>query len=50
MEAGVPFLSFFTGEHEDYHEVTDEAGKLAYRRMEQLVRWVGETIFTLAQR
>ncbi len=49
-EAGVPFLSFFTGEHEDYHEVTDEAGKLAYRRMEQLVRWVGETMLALAQR
>ncbi len=50
MEAGIPFLSYFTGEHEDYHEVTDEPGRLSYRRMEQIARWVAGTLLTVARR
>ncbi len=50
MEAGIPFLSFFTGEHADYHEVSDHADRLEYRRMEHLVRWVAEALETIASR
>ena len=48
MEAGIPFLSYFTGEHADYHEPSDHADRLEYRRMEQLVRWVAETVQAIA--
>jgi Zn-dependent M28 family amino/carboxypeptidase len=48
MEAGIPFLSYFTGEHADYHETSDHADKLEYRRMEQLLRWLAETLQAVA--
>lgn len=34
----VPFLFFFAGLHEDYHQVGDHADKLAYERMFQIVQ------------
>lgn len=37
-ERDIPFMFFFTGTHEDYHQLTDHADKLAYARMEQIVR------------
>jgi hypothetical protein len=48
MDAGIPFLFFFTGEHPDYHEVSDEASRLAYPHMEALVNWVAEIVENLA--
>lgn len=36
-QAGVPFLSFFTGLHEDYHDVGDTADRLDYSRMARIV-------------
>lgn len=33
-----PFLFFFTGTHEDYHQVTDHADKLNYNQMEKVSR------------
>lgn len=33
----IPFLFFFTGEHEDYHQLGDHADKLTYDRMTDIV-------------
>ncbi|MFH1175925.1 MAG: M20/M25/M40 family metallo-hydrolase, partial [Acidobacteriota bacterium] len=35
--ADIPVLFFFTGAHEDYHRPSDDAGRLDYPRMEQVV-------------
>ena len=37
-ERDVPFLSFFTGTHRDYHELSDHASRLDFARMERIVR------------
>ena len=37
-KSGVPFLFFFTGTHEDYHQVGDHAEKVDYERMNAIVR------------
>jgi hypothetical protein len=34
----VPMMFFFTGLHDDYHQLSDHADKLAYGRMEQIAR------------
>ena len=34
---GVPYLFFFTGLHPDYHEVSDEADRLSYPRLAEVV-------------
>jgi hypothetical protein len=34
----IPFLFFFTGTHEDYHQPGDHAEKLDYERMESILR------------
>jgi len=34
----IPFLFFFTGTHDDYHQPGDHAEKLDYERMESIVR------------
>lgn len=34
----VPFMFFFTGTHEDYHQLSDHPDKLSYDRMEKIVR------------
>ncbi|UOY08902.1 M20/M25/M40 family metallo-hydrolase [Muricauda sp. SCSIO 64092] len=36
----IPALHFFTGQHEDYHRPTDDADKLNYDGMEQLVAYL----------
>jgi hypothetical protein len=33
----IPFIFFFTGEHEDYHQLGDHADKLAYDRMTDII-------------
>jgi len=35
---GVPFMFFFTGTHEDYHQIGDHAAKLDYPRMREIMR------------
>jgi hypothetical protein len=37
-ENDVPFLFFFSGLHDDYHQLSDHADKLDYPRMEKIVR------------
>ncbi len=37
-ERGVPHLFFFTGIHDDYHGVDDEADRIDYERMARIVR------------
>ncbi len=34
----VPFLFFFTGLHEDYHQLSDHSDKIAFDNMEKIVR------------
>lgn len=34
----VPFMFFFTGLHDDYHQLSDHADKLDYGRMEKIVQ------------
>ena len=36
----VPVLHFFTGQHEDYHRPTDDAGKLNYGGMELIAEYL----------
>jgi hypothetical protein len=46
--ADVPFLFFFTGIHDDYHQLSDHADKLAFERMEQIVRVAYGTVDAVA--
>jgi hypothetical protein len=48
-EAGIPFLFFFTGIHEDYHGVDDEAERLSYSRLAELVKLAGDTALLAAE-
>jgi Zn-dependent M28 family amino/carboxypeptidase len=41
---GVPYLFFFTGPHDDYHGVDDEADRLDYARMEDIARLAAEVL------
>ena len=34
---GIPYLFFFTGLHPDYHGVDDEAERLSYPRLAEVV-------------
>ena len=47
-QEGIPFAYFFTGLHEDYHQVGDHADRLDYPRMERIVRLAYEVLFALA--
>ncbi len=44
-ERGVPVVFFCDGEHEDYHQVTDTADKLDYRKIERVARLAYWTAF-----
>ena len=46
--AGVPFLFFFTGEHDDYHRVTDHADRLEYERMTEILRLAYRIVYSIA--
>ena len=50
FDAHIPYLSFFTGEHEDYHQLTDHADRLDYERMTELLEMVTEIIEDLDAR
>ncbi len=45
---GIPFIFFFTGTHEDYHQVGDEAHKVAYDRMARISQLVFATAWQVA--
>lgn len=47
---GVPIVFFTTGEHPDYHEVTDEAQYIDYAKMESKVRFIRDVVVRLAVR
>jgi hypothetical protein len=38
--AGVPVLSFFTGQHEDYHKPSDDAHLINYSGMQSVVEYI----------
>jgi aminopeptidase YwaD len=46
---GIPFLFFFTGMHEDYHGSEDEADRLSYSRLADVVRLVVDTVDLAAE-
>lgn len=45
---GIPFAFFFTGTHEDYHQVGDEADKIDYDRMARIAREIFVTAWQVA--
>lgn len=50
---GIPVVFFCTGEHEDYHQVTDTADKLEPAKMERLARlafWTGWSVANADER
>ncbi len=49
-EKGIPAAFFFSGVHEDYHQTTDTAEKLDYKKMERIARLVFLTAWELAER
>lgn len=44
----VPFIFYFTGTHEDYHQPGDEAHKIAYDRMARIARLIFATAWQVA--
>jgi len=49
-QRGIPFLSLYTGTHEDYHRPSDTAEKLDYERMERIVGLAARVVESLAAR
>ena len=46
----IPFIFYFTGTHEDYHGVGDEADKIDYDRMARIARLIFGTAWEVANR
>ena len=46
----VPFIFYFTGTHEDYHQPGDEADKIDYERLARITRLVFGTAWEVANR
>ena len=46
---GIPVVFFCDGEHPDYHQVTDEAERLDYARMEAVARLAYWTAYNAAE-
>lgn len=47
---GIPFLTFFSGYHDDYHELSDHPELLDYERMEKIVRFAYGVVSRVAER
>ena len=47
-QKGVPIVFFFTGVHDDYHQVTDTVDKILFDRMERIVRLIYYTGWKVA--
>ena len=45
--AGVPVLSFFTGQHEDYHKPTDDVEKINFEGMRSISNYIAGIMTTL---
>jgi hypothetical protein len=45
---GIPICFWFDGEHEDYHQVSDEVSKIDFSKMEKIARTVYLTGVTVA--
>ena len=46
----IPFIFFFTGTHEDYHQVGDEPHKIEYDRMSRIGQMIFATTWEVANR
>lgn len=46
---GIPVIFFFSGVHEDYHDVGDEVDKIDFRKMRRLAQTVYATAWAVAQ-
>ncbi len=46
----IPFIFYFTGLHDDYHDVGDEAHKIEYDRMADIVRLAFATVWDVANK
>lgn len=46
----IPFIFFFTGTHEDYHQVGDEPHKIEYNRMSRIGQMIFATTWEVANR
>lgn len=44
---GVPVLSFFTGNHDDYHRPTDDAERINFAGLERIARFAHGLVFDL---
>lgn len=49
-QKGVPIAFYFTGVHEDYHQVSDHVEKIDFTKMERIARTIYATLWELAQR
>jgi hypothetical protein len=47
-DAGIPFITFFSGFHDDYHQLGDHPEKLAYDRMVDVTRFAYEIVSYVA--
>ncbi len=45
---GVPFIFFFTGVHEDYHQPSDEVNKIRFEKMKKIARTIYGTTVLVA--
>jgi hypothetical protein len=45
---GIPIAFFTTGLHKDYHQVSDEVGKILFPKMARIAQLVYETGFNIA--
>ncbi len=45
---GIPFIFFFTGTHEDYHQPGDEPHKIEYARLARIARLIFATAWQVA--
>lgn len=48
-QKGVPIAFYFTGVHEDYHQVSDHVEKIDFTKMEKVARTIYVTLWELAQ-
>jgi hypothetical protein len=49
FKADIPFMFFFTGIHDDYHQLGDHVDKLDFRRMQKIVRTAYRVLESLAE-
>lgn len=47
---GIPAVFYFSGVHDDYHEITDTVDKIQFEKMETIARLVFHTSWELANR